>query len=87
MIRPPICMVSGRSCTQEKGHIFVNSAPKTMTDLFDTAVCKKNVIIVHYYTAFRVSADPETRYPLVTNLATVSMLRKPFHTMSCFARN
>lgn len=39
------------------------------------------------FTALRFSADPETRYPLVTNLATVSIFKKPFHTISCFARN
>lgn len=38
-------------------------------------------------TAFRFSAGPETRYALLTNLATVSMFMKPFHRISCLAKN
>lgn len=40
-----------------------------------------------YFTVLRFSADPETRYPLVTNFATVSIFKKPFHTISCLAKN
>lgn len=38
-------------------------------------------------TAFRFSAGPETRYALLTNFATVSMFIKPFHRISCLAKN
>lgn len=40
-----------------------------------------------YFTVLRFSADPETRYALVTNFATVSIFKKPFHTISCLAKN
>lgn len=39
------------------------------------------------HTALRLSPGPETTYPLVINLATVSMFRKPFHSISCLDRN
>lgn len=38
-------------------------------------------------TALRLSADPETRYALLTNFATVSIFIKPFHRISCLAKN
>lgn len=38
-------------------------------------------------TALRFSAGPETRYALLTNFATVSIFIKPFHRISCLAKN
>lgn len=38
-------------------------------------------------TSFRNSGEPEIKYPFVTNLATVGMLRNPFHKMFCLDKN
>lgn len=56
------------------------------------AITGSSLVVLHIFlliglTALRFSADPETRYALLTNFATVSMFIKPFHRISCLAKN